>query len=101
VLGDWRPDLTVLIDIPVTVGLARAWAAVGRGERSGAETRFENEKRDFHERVRRGYLDLAAREPARYCVIDGNRPPGEVARDLQAVIADRLHIPCPDRNGNE
>lgn len=100
VLGDWRPGLTVLIDIPVAVGLARAWKAVDRGERSGAETRFENEKRDFHERVRRGYLDLAAREPARYCVIDGNRPPGEVARDLQAVIADRLHIPCPDRSGD-
>jgi dTMP kinase len=100
VLGDWRPGLTLLIDIPVEVGLARAWGAVDRGERSGAETRFENEDKDFHERVRRGYLDLAAREPARYCVIDGNRPPGEVARDIQAAIAGRLHIPCPDRGGN-
>ena len=101
VLGDWRPGLTVLIDIPVEVGLARAWKAVDRGERSSAETRFEKESRDFHQRVRRGYLDLAAREPARFCIIDGNRPPGEVARDLQAAIAGRLHLPCPDRGGNE
>jgi dTMP kinase len=100
VLDDWRPELTVLIDIPVEVGLARAWNAVNRGERNGDETRFENENRNFHERVRQGYLDLAAREPQRFRVIDGNRTPGEVARDLQAVIADRLHLPCPDGGGN-
>ncbi|HDI60995.1 MAG TPA: dTMP kinase [Desulfobacteraceae bacterium] len=100
VLGDWRPGLTVLIDIPVAVGLDRAWRAVDRGERSPAETRFEKENRDFHQRVRQGYLELAAREPARFCIIDGNRAPGEVARDLQAAIADRLHLPLPDRGGN-
>jgi dTMP kinase len=100
VLGDWRPALTVLIDLPVEVGLARAWNAVDRGERSSNETRFEREDRDFHQRVRQGYLDLAAREPRRFCVIDGNRPAGAVARDLQAVIAGRLHIPCPDGGGD-
>jgi dTMP kinase len=95
VLGAWRPDLTVLIDIPVEIGLARAWKAVGRGERSGAETRFERETHAFHERVRQGYRHLAGCEPERFCIIDGNRPPRDVERDIQAALARRLGTALP------
>jgi dTMP kinase len=95
-LGRWRPDLTLLIDIPVEIGLARAWKAVDRGERNGAETRFEQEAMAFHERVRQGYLTLAAREPERFRVIDGNRPAPDVGRDIHAALARRL---CPTASG--
>lgn len=99
-LGSWQPDLTVLIDIPVEVGLRRAREAVTRGERSGNETRFENEALAFHERVRQGYLRLAGEDPERFCVIDGNRPPQEVGRDLHAALARRLGAASPDAAGN-
>jgi dTMP kinase len=99
-LGAWRPDLTVLIDIPVEVGLKRAWDAVDRGERSGAETRFEKEALAFHHRVRQGYLDLAAAEPERFCIIDGNRPPQDVGSDLRALLARRLRVAPPGAADN-
>lgn len=89
-LDDLRPDLTLLVDLPAEVGLARAWEAVARGGRSGGETRFEREALAFHQRVRRGYLELAAAAPERFCIIDGTRPPDEVAQDIRAVLADRL-----------
>jgi len=99
-LGAWEPDLTVLIDIPVEIGLKRAWDAVNRGERSGTETRFEKEALAFHQRVRQGYLDLAAAEPQRFCIIDGNRPPQDVGRDLRSALARRLRPASPDAADN-
>jgi dTMP kinase len=62
-----RPDLTLLLDLPVDVGLERA------GRRS-APDRFETQTRAFFERVRAGYLALAAEEPDRFRVIDAARP---------------------------
>jgi len=79
VQGDFRPDLTVLLDVPVEVGLARA------GKR-GALDRFEQETRGFFERVRQAYLDLAARHDGRYRVIDANQPLASVQQTLDAVI---------------
>ena len=96
VLGGLKPDLTVLIDLPAEIGLSRAWAAVRQGERSGAETRFEREALAFHARVRQGYLTLAAREPQRFCIIDGNRPAEAVGRDILTALARRLSTVPPD-----
>ena len=60
--GALKPDLTVLMDIPVEEGFAR---------KTGQEPdRFEKEAKAFHQRVRRGYLRLAAEEPERWLVID-------------------------------
>jgi dTMP kinase len=79
VQGDFRPDLTVLLDVPVEVGLARA------GNR-GAPDRFEQEQVGFFERVRKAYLELAARHDGRYRVIDANQPLARVQQRLEAVI---------------
>jgi len=65
VLGPFGPDLTLLLDVPVAIGLERAGAR-------GARDRFEREDREFHERVRRAYLQLAMEEPARIRRIDAS-----------------------------
>jgi dTMP kinase len=79
--GLW-PDCTVLLDVPVTVGLARARARQG----GAAADRFEAEAASFFERVRAGYLALAAREPERIRVIDATSSLPEVQRQVEAVL---------------
>ena len=74
-----RPDLTLLLDIPVEQGLARA------GQRS-APDRFEREARAFFERVREAYLAIAAREPQRVKVIDASKDLAQVEQQLRAVL---------------
>jgi dTMP kinase len=80
--GGLTPELTVFIDVPVDVGLARV------GKR-GRHDRLESEVREFHERVREGYHALAAAEPARWATIDGEAPPEEVERLVLAAAASR------------
>jgi dTMP kinase len=77
--GGLRPDLTLLFDVPVEVGLSR---------KSDAETtRFEaNFDRAYHERVRAGYLALAAAEPGRWMVIDATAPEADVLAAAQAEL---------------
>jgi dTMP kinase len=77
-VGGVVPDRTILLDCPVAAGLARGPA---QRERDGlaAPDRLEREAAEFHERVREGYLRLAAREPKRIVVVDAGRP-------LDAVI---------------
>ena len=79
VQGDFRPDLTLLLDVPVEIGLARA------GKR-GALDRFEQEKVEFFERVRSAYLELARRYPERYRVIDAGQPLEAVQQQLAAML---------------
>ncbi len=79
--GLW-PDLVVLLDLPVEVGLAR------RG-RPGAD-RFEAEELEFHRRVRAGYLELARADPNRWLVLDAQAPPGELARKVWACVRELL-----------
>jgi dTMP kinase len=83
-LEDWvqnglRPDLTLLLDIPVDEGLARA------GNRS-APDRFEREQQSFFERVRHSYLQAAAREPGRIRIINAALGISEVQGQLQAAL---------------
>ncbi len=86
--GMW-PDLTVLLDIDAAAGLARAR---GRNSRTGseAEARFENEHLSFHERVRRGYLELSRQEPGRFHLVDASAPPDAVQNRIRQVIDDVL-----------
>ena len=79
VQGALRPDLTLLLDVPVTLGLQRA------GQRS-APDRFEREQQAFFERVRAAYLAAAEREPARIQVIDATRAEAEVTTSILAVL---------------
>lgn len=80
VQGNLRPDLTLLLDLPVELGLSRA------GER-GELDRFEREKLDFFERVREAYLDLAARHPERYRVVDASQAIPQVKAQIDAFLA--------------
>lgn len=79
--GGLAPDCTLLLDVPVSVGLARA-----RGRRAGEADRFESETASFFERVRLGYLDLARREPERFHVIDAGAPLEVVEERVERIL---------------
>jgi dTMP kinase len=76
------PDLTVLLDIPVERGLARKGGT--RGDL------FERETPEFHQRIRRGYLELAARQPDRWLVVDGTLPRWRIARLVRERVLPLL-----------
>lgn len=91
--GGLRPDLTLLLDLPVQAGLARR-----AGGPASARTRFEDgalHDQAFHERVRDGFLSLAAAEPARWRVIDATQSPGVVTRELQRQVGAWLGMRKP------
>ena len=81
VQGALRPDLTIVMDLPVAQGLERA------GKRS-APDRFESEALAFFERVRQGYLDIAQRDPQRVRVVDASRDLEQVSRSIHRLIGD-------------
>ncbi|OWP52110.1 dTMP kinase [Pseudomonas nitroreducens] len=83
VQGGLRPDLTLVFDLPVEIGLSRA-AARGRLDR------FEQEGRTFFDAVRNTYLDRARAEPARYRILDAAQSLAEVQRDLDALLPSLL-----------
>lgn len=83
VVGAVTPDLTLILDMPVEVGLARA------AERGG-EGRFESKGPSFHERLRRAYLDIAAREPERCVVLSAEGDVQAVAARIWEVVTARL-----------
>ena len=82
-----EPDLTFLIDLPPEAGLARATA------RAGLEMRFEDMGVEVQRAARDGFLALAAANPARFRVIDGNRAPDAVAADVLAAAMAHLGTP--------
>ena len=84
VVGATQPDLTLIFDLPVEVGLERAF---GRGL---FETRFESKGLEFHERLRRGFLDIAARHPERCIVIDADGDLDAVTARVWAAVEARL-----------
>jgi len=84
--GELWPQRTLLLDLPVEQGLARARA---RARREGAD-RFEDEDRWFFERVRARYLELAVAEPQRVRLIDATQSPQGVAESALAALADLL-----------
>jgi dTMP kinase len=87
---DLQPDLTLLLDLPVGAGLARARQRNGV---SGPD-RFETEQHGFFERVRATYLERASREPHRFRVIDASGDVGDVETQVQRALAALLEIPA-------
>ena len=81
--GDLRPDLTLVFDLPVEIGLERAG-------RRGAADRFEREEKAFFERIRAVYLDRARRNPDRYRIVDADRPVETVRAEVEAILAGWL-----------
>lgn len=84
-----KPDLTLLFDCPVEVGLARAMQRIAALDH-GKEERFEQESYLFHERVRDGFLALAVADPQRFMVIDGSRGIEEIETAVLEAIVPRL-----------
>src|SRR5512143_169589 len=83
--GGLKPDLTLLLDVDVEVGLRRK-------ELKGEWNRLDAYNLDFHQRVRQGYLQLVREEPGRWVVVDASQPPKQVQSDMRRVVAERLHI---------
>jgi dTMP kinase len=82
------PDLTILLDVPASAGLARARGADG-GDK------LEAESLAFHEQVRQAFLHLAEADPRHYRVIDANRSVEEVAADVRKAVSVLLTAPEP------
>ncbi len=85
-LGDLYPDLTLVLDVPVALGLKRA----ARRRGSANPDRFEAETIDFHDKLRQAYLALAAAEPDRCVIIDASAPKEKVARQVWKAVNSRL-----------
>jgi dTMP kinase len=94
VLGDVKPDLTLILDLPPSLGLARAAARRRAGD---SPDRFEREDTQFHETLRAAFLAIAAAEPKRCAVIDAGPPEDVVARTIFNVIEKRLLCPAAAR----
>lgn len=92
-IGDLKPDLTVILDIPVEIGMQRA------GDRRGsrAPDRFEAEDIAFHRQLRNAYMDIAAGDPQRCVVIDANADVATVAAAVWTALRDRVLTADPAR----
>ena len=86
VLGGLRPDLTLILDLPVDVGLKRAWQRINNQSGGLPEDRFEKEAFAFHEKVRQGYLTLAGIEPERFRVVDASRDQETVHKEIAEIV---------------
>jgi dTMP kinase len=85
-IGDLKPDLTIILDVPVEVGLKRAAARRG----AGAPDRFEAEDIKFHQELRDAYRQIAAEDPDRCVLIDATPDPDVVAAQVWTVLRDHL-----------
>lgn len=83
-VGSTRPDLTLILDIDPTIGLARA------ASRNGGEDRYEQMKLDFHRRLREGYLAIAAAEPERCVIVDASQAIDALQAAIRQAVHDRL-----------
>jgi dTMP kinase len=90
-VGELRPDLTVVLDVPAQIGQQRA--AARRGE--SPPDRFEAEAIEFHERLRQAYLMLAAGEPQRCVIVDATAPKITVAKRIWDAVSARLRPASP------
>lgn len=86
-VGDLKPDITFILDVPASVGLARAQQR--RGDQ--AADRFERESAEFHEKLREAFRVLARSEPNRCVLIDASEPCPAVAERIWKVVSDRLN----------
>jgi dTMP kinase len=85
-VGEVKPDVTFILDLPAEVGLARASKRRGKDKAD----RFEQEPPEFHEKLRKAYLALARSEPKRCVVIDASKSKEDVAERIWKVVNQRL-----------
>lgn len=86
VVGETKPDLTIILDVPAAEGLRRAAARRGKG----APDRYEGEALAFHEKLREGFLALATNEPDRCVLVDAMQPKDQVAEQIWRIVSKRL-----------
>ena len=87
-VGRFRPDLTLILDLPAETGLARA----NKRRADAKADRFEAEDLSFHQGLRKAFLQIAAREPQRCAVIDAAQSPDDVAKSIRDVVTTRLQL---------
>lgn len=89
-VGDFKPDLTIVLDIEPELGLKRSFAK-SENEKN-KELRFENIDIDFHKRLRNGFLKIAEREPDRCVVLNADKTIEELHQDIVKVVSERFYI---------
>jgi dTMP kinase len=89
-VGDFSPDLTLILDLPVAEGLTRAARRGGDGGAGG--DRFERLDRAFHERLRAGFREIASKHPQRCVLIDAGGNVESVSRAVVAAVGQRLGV---------
>ena len=89
VVGGFRPDVTLILDLPVEEGLLRAAA------RRDGGTRYERMATTFHERLRQGFQDIAQREPQRCVLIDASRSAADVHAAVLSALGDKIGLQLP------
>ncbi len=87
VVGDFKPDLTLIFDLDLETGLKRA------GTRGEGEDRYERMGRDFHERLRQGFLEIAKEDSDRCVLVDAAGSIDDLSRSIRRVVSDRLQVP--------
>ena len=85
-VGKFSPDLTLILDLPVEVGLARAQ------QRGSNENRYEKMEIDFHQRVRKAFLKISKSNPSRCIVVDAQSKVDEVSQKIIAAVTERFNV---------
>ena len=95
VLGGFQTDLTLILDIPVEAGLARAGkreaGKIEAGESAG-EDRYERMDLDFHRLLRDGFLDIARRNSERCLIVDADQAPDQVHTLIREIVQNRFGV---------
>ena len=86
VAGKFQPDLTLLLDVPVSAGLARM------AKRGGENDRYQRKAKEFHHSLRHDYLALAKKYPKRFVIIDASRDPDSVAAEIEFAVSHHFHL---------
>lgn len=87
-----KPDLTLLFDLPVEIGLQRANKRNDNLKESSSIDRFEKENMDFHRRIREGYLNILKNDPDRFRLIDANRDVETIQKDVRTHINNFINL---------
>jgi dTMP kinase len=87
-----KPDLTLLFDLPVEIGLKRATERNNRLKEPSSTDRFERENMDFHRRIREGYLNIFQNEPDRFRLIDATRDVDTIQKEVRQQMIEFLNL---------
>lgn len=89
-VGDFKPDLTILLDINPEIGLARSLAKAG--QMTVKETRHESRALEFHNNLRNGYLEMAKKEPERFVVLNADKSIEDLHQEIVKIVTERFKL---------